>query len=809
MNIKRKIKLSALVPALLLFAVSSFFLFVAYIQYAKLTTWQNLLADYTHITLPLAGIIWVLSILLLLYGFRTYHALNAHVDGLKRIINKALKDIEEEDLSPESWALRERIDLNTPKGTENAYQFLEALIETAKVDRTVALEANEAKSLFLANMSHEIRTPMNGIIGFTELLKNTDINDEQKEFVSIIEKSSENLLNIINNILDLSKIESKHVELENTVFDTYKQFEGVIETFSTVAVEKNINLNYYCDPTISRELKGDPVKLTEVLTNLMNNALKFTNYGGDVTLHIEKVSSGTEASQIRFTVEDTGIGMTKQQLSKVFQAFSQADLDTTRKYGGTGLGLTISKQYVELMGGTLKVESQKGKGSVFSFTVPLEEVPSALPSLKGKFSDFTVYKYAQNRHPSLSLYLDKYLDYYGSRSVLFETVTELKEKIAANQNEQYLILVDIDDIDQSVANELEQLDSRKLVIITHITSRNVMERFSVAQENILYKPLLPSKLEQLFQTQTDQAETEEHIQKTVMSAQSRFSGSVLVVEDNIINQKLIVNILKGIGLDVDVASNGLEGLEKRKKQPYDLIFMDIQMPVMDGVEATHEILRYEKTEKQPHVPVVALTANALQGDRERFLDEGLDEYISKPIKMAELLYILNKFLSDKLTVEVTENPKDPKQPIESAPKTEAVPLAETERASEPAPQAPHQEHSGQPSEEPAKILIAKHSLLSSKILSKIIDSLGYGYEIVSDQEAISDYVGKPYLAVFTDESFLKAVDKETLKAWDTHFVFTSDLQDSELGSLISYHKVDSLMHNSGIQKIIQKIEEHK
>ena len=807
MKIQTKLNFSILLPTLLLFLVSGYWLLTAYIAYAGLEKWDMLLSQYTYILLPLSAFIWILSLLFLLYGYTSARLFKHNFLSLQNTITKALRTIEEDEISTETLALKEKIDLSTVEGTESAYQFLGSLIETAKEDRHIALEENQAKSLFLANMSHEIRTPMNGIIGFTELLKNTDTNDEQKEFVSIIEKSSENLLSIINSILDLSKIESKNIEMESTVFNTREQFEGAIETFSTVAAEKNINLNYYCDPYISQQLKGDSMKIKEVLSNLLNNAIKFTNYGGAITLHIEKKSKEKNRSFIHFNVEDTGIGMTKHQLSKIFQAFSQADLDTTRKYGGTGLGLTISKQYVELMGGELKVTSEKDKGSTFFFTLPLEEIPSASPTLRNKFSNFTLYKYALNTHASFDLYLDKYLEYYGASTSSFNSVSDLKHLLSIDTNEQYLILLDIDDISDELFQSLDHIDKTRLAIMASITSRDIAPKFSIPQENVLYKPLLPSKLEQLLKAQTNQIETDMQVNKTIMSAKSKFSGNILVVEDNIINQKLVVNILQGIGLKVDVANNGLEGFEMRKSNSYDLVFMDIQMPIMDGVEATHKILAFEEEkEEEKHIPIVALTANALQGDRERFLAEGLDEYISKPIKMTELLYILNKFISEKLSVEITEEPLPESntkvEPEEGIAEEEMIPLVKDTSLST---QSIIHENT-----HPTTILIAKQSTLSSKILSKIIDSLGYAYSIALDQEAFEQHIGDDtYTVVFTDEAYLDNKEIEKIKQWNTSFVFTSPLESDLLAESITYHKVDSLMQDKRIENIIKQIEENR
>jgi len=799
MKMQKNTKFNTLIPTLLLFILSSYFLLVAYSDYAHMPSWRDMLLGNNSILFPVAILLWLLSIVFLIYGYKASNKDNSNTEGLERIIKEAIYSADEDDVPSEIWSLKDTIDLSTNQGIKDAYRFLESLIEKAKIDRNTALEANQAKSLFLANMSHEIRTPMNGIIGFTELLKDTNVTDEQKEFVTIIEKSSENLLSIINNILDLSKIESKNIEIENTVFNRNPQFESVIETFATSAAEKNIDLNYYCDPTLAAQLKGDSSKLTEVLTNLLNNAIKFTNYGGDVGLYIEKRSKENGKTIIEFNVEDSGIGMTKQQLSKIFHPFSQADLDTTRKYGGTGLGLTISKQYVELMGGELKVISEKDKGSTFSFSIPLEEIPSALPTLQDKFSDFVVYQYIPEETPSLNLYLDKYLHYYGIDSSPFTSISELKHLITANNSNQYLVLFDVDTIDKSIFNSLDMLNKNRLVIMTSITSRNIAATYSISQENIIYKPLLPSKLEHILKVQTNRIETDIQINKTILSTKNVFNGEVLVVEDNLINQKLVVKILLGMGLDVDVANNGLEGFEKRKSKAYDLIFMDIQMPVMDGVESTHKILEYEKEEKKQHVPIVALTANALQGDKERFLAEGLDEYISKPIKMSELLYILNKFISEKLTVELRE--ELPEVEVE---KTEPkVNIVEDAEASVASTQTLDSNHAGN-----RKILIAKQSTLSSKILSRIIGTLGYEYDVVSTKSSFLSHMHKGYLAVFADEIFLEGADEDSITQWDTTFIFTAEPQSS-LRENITYYKIDSLMQNKGIENIIKKIEENK
>ncbi|MCF6207615.1 MAG: ATP-binding protein, partial [Sulfurovum sp.] len=353
------------------------------------------------------GII-LLSLLLAYLGYTTTRDMTRNIKELEDVLNKAVTDLKESDeYLASDTAHIENIDLDTPDGTKEAYKFLETLVETAKEDKQIALQANEAKSLFLANMSHEIRTPLNGIVGFTEILRSTDLDSEQREFLNIIDKSSENLLSIINNILDLSKIESNKIEIENVVFDAAEEFESAVETYAVGAAEKNIDLNFYMDPTISPKLKVDPTKIKEVIINLLSNAIKFTGYGGQINLKIEKVKEdeGKSNPRILFSVEDNGIGMTKEQQERIFDAFSQADVSVTRKYGGTGLGLTISSQFVELMGGKLELESAKDQGTTFYFSIPLEEVPGTENNYYHACEDMTLCKYEEEIPTVLDTYL--------------------------------------------------------------------------------------------------------------------------------------------------------------------------------------------------------------------------------------------------------------------------------------------------------------------------------------------------------------------------------------------------------------------
>ncbi|HHE05688.1 MAG TPA: response regulator, partial [Epsilonproteobacteria bacterium] len=544
------------------------------------------------------------------------------------------------------------------------------------------------------------------------------------------------------------------------------------ETYAVGAAEKNIDLNYYMDPTIATKLKGDPTKIKEILINLLSNAIKFTSYGGEINLTIKKThEEGDLNPKITFSVQDNGIGMTKDQQSRIFEAFSQADVSVTRKYGGTGLGLTISSQFVELMGGELKLESAKDQGTTFFFSLPFEEIISNEVNYIHAFNDMTLGKYEQDIPTKLDNYLEEYFKYFGPSVKHFESVGALKELVDSNICKNFWI--DIDKAKQNILDAIRNMDKSKLIVIANVTSRPTIEELNINQDNVIYKPLTLSKLKTVLLNNA--ASAPQLVEEALPSHATKFNAKVLVTEDNIINQKLIKRILEEHGITVDLANNGLESFKKRRANDYDLLFMDIQMPVMDGIEATHEILDYEEDEEIPHIPIVALTANALKGDRERFLSEGMDEYITKPIETAELLYILNKFLSHKSNLEVSDaNPNTPKaKPIveekEVSPKPiikekevvteeikdntntldesitleleqDDVPIALEEKATE---------------ESAKKILIAKKFLLERRVLVKVIENLGYPYESLESLENFeSKLASDNYDIVFADADLL-------------------------------------------------------
>ncbi|SFZ97620.1 BarA sensory histidine kinase (= VarS = GacS) [hydrothermal vent metagenome] len=711
------------------------------------------------ILLSIATFIFLMSLILAILGFRTTRDISRNIEELEDVLNKAVDDMKNsEQYIASDTANIENIELDTHEGTKEAYRFLETLVDTAKEDKLIALQANEAKSLFLANMSHEIRTPLNGIVGFTEILRSTDLSTEQNEFLTIIDKSAENLLNIINNILDLSKIESNKIEIESIVFDAAEEFESAIETYAVASADKNIDLNFFMDPTISPKLKGDPTKIKEVLINLLSNSIKFTSYGGEINLLIKKEDPNDNL--ITFSIQDNGIGMSKDQQERIFEAFSQADVSVTRKYGGTGLGLTISKQFVQLMGGDLEVESAKDHGTTFFFTIPIEEISSTEANYTHAFTDITIGKYEQEIPTKLDHYIETYLEYFGPKVKHFESVSELKELSDANECENYWI--DIDKARQNILDAAINIDKSKLIVIANVTSRAKIDKFGIEQENIIYKPVTLTKLKNVLKRSTDV--TPQLIEKDAVKNATRFNADVLITEDNIINQKLITRILQEHGITVDIANNGLEAFEKRRNGNYDLIFMDIQMPVMDGIEATHEILDYEEDEEVPHIPIVALTANALKGDRERFMGEGMDEYITKPIETTELRYILNKFLSNKAVEEseeaIQEEEKEEKTVINNSSENNV--------------------------EESKKILIAKRFLIEKRILEKVLNNLNYEYTALDDLSTLENELSSgKYDIVFADDNL---ISNEIRENYSNLAIVTSQNSKKDIEELINNHR---------------------
>jgi signal transduction histidine kinase/DNA-binding response OmpR family regulator len=697
------------------------------------------------IILIVATFFWILALLLTFLGYKTRNEISNNIKSLEDILNNTVKEVEsDENFDVPSLNTIKSINLNTNKGIKDAYRFLEILIENARQDKRQALEANASKSLFLANMSHEIRTPLNGIVGFTQLLQSTELDGEQTEFTSIIEKSSENLLSIINNILDLSKIESNNVEIENIVFDPIVEFENAIETYGVKASEKEIELTFYLDPQINKKLLGDAIKIKEVLINLMSNAVKFTDFGGHIDVEILKVISKDNRAVISFSIEDDGVGMTKEQQLNVFAAFAQADVSITRKYGGTGLGLTISTKFLELMESELKLESQKEKGTRFYFTLRLEELEEETSLCDMSIDrDVSIVKYQNRVAQKNDINIEKYLNYFNLEIQKLHTASDLK--LFGDESKSNNIWIDIDNINDDILTHIKKLNSKRVTIISGFSNRAKIESYGLSKSKIIYKPVTPTKIlnniNAIAEVQKEQNSNSEEpnklSNKAVQFQNIQFKGKILVAEDNFINQKLVKQILIRYGLEVELANNGLEAFERYRTNSYDLIFMDIQMPVMDGVEATHEILNYEAEEKLKHTPIIALTANALKGDKERFIEEGLDDYIPKPIETNELLFILKKFLEQDFSNKEEEESKpkndennDKDKNIDKNNKQQGDILETIKPTSIIQSNGitlllEEEEERGE-----RFILIAKKNPLEAQILSKVLSNLTYKIEIL-------------------------------------------------------------------------------
>ncbi len=714
--------------------------------------------------LAIAVAIWIASLLLAFLAIVLSNDIARNIKNLESVLNRVAEDTAEEDAD-----LAHKINLDTADGTAQAYALLESVIEQTKQETENAKEASEAKSMFLANMSHEIRTPLNGIVGFTELLKDTDLHEEQREFIDIIEKSSENLLEIINNILDLSKIESNKLEIEEIVFNPIEEFDSAVEVYAVRASEKHIDLGCFIDPELERPIKGDPTKIKEIVINLLSNAVKFTSSGGAINVDIRKIPiDQPNRTRIRFSVEDSGIGVTAEQRANIFEAFGQADVSTSRKYGGTGLGLTISSRFVELMGGKLDLESEPGHGTTFFFELEFEEIETLNDSIKGTFSYINaLILESDTKTKRQEIYLKEYLDFYGVSYTTFKDIAELQK--LERQINYDMLFVDFDYTNEAAITEYSKTQE-ELILITKSYYMKKIDNMGLDIFKVMYEPMNGTKIKNVLESfdleSFNNKKAKQVRQKKFDASTSKFKAKALVAEDNIINQKLIRRTLEDLGLDITLANNGLEAFEKRKNGEFDVIFMDIQMPVLDGMEATQEILDYEEDFNVPHVPIIALTANALKGDRERFMGVGMDEYTTKPLVRTELVSLLNHFLAHKI-IDITEG----KTVEETAPVvSEPAPKAEEPKAVEPKAEAPVAKVETPKVEAPVAqekkrldIILTKKSPIETKLFSMLLDELKFDYETSKSFDAlIKDLKAKNPRVILIDRE-MPDIDYDLLK----------------------------------------------
>lgn len=517
---------------------------------------------------------------------------------------------------------------------EGLEHFLITFVDVTELEkaRRKAEIAKEAKSQFLANMSHEIRTPLNAIIGFSDILKTRDLGVEEKNYASIISKSAESLLDIINDVLDISKIESGKLDIEEEAFPINVLIENIVELFSVKAKEKNIRFVYDADPNVPFSIYTDSTRLRQVISNLLSNAIKFTHQNGTVVFSMKVLNKSQTDVSLEFSIKDNGIGINKEQQKIIFEPFSQGDSGITREFGGTGLGLSICRDIVNLLGSEISLESEVDIGTTFKFTLDLK-IDKQNDERDHHFNEVTfavsnINKDDEHLRESVINYITK-----------IGRVFDFDENSILN-NIDIIFCFDNSNLTKTIENFLKLNRNAKII---YVGERKAIKDLDIVSHitNYIDLPIYGSKI---FNIISDHAIFEEKTSKPqkIEKAKENLDKHILVAEDNLNNQMLIQILLEELNINCTIANNGQEAIELYEENRYDLVLMDINMPILDGVSATKEIIRKQQEEGLYKIPIVALTANSLEGDREKYIYAGMDDYISKPIIFDKLKDVIKK-----------------------------------------------------------------------------------------------------------------------------------------------------------------------